>query len=68
MCEIMTTQELLSRIQTIDRKEQYAEQNYAIFDIAFHALMIALIAIVGRIVNITPILYKCFEIVAEKFM
>ena len=66
MC--ITTQELLNEIEKIDRKEQYFEQNYATFDVAFYALAIAGIAIMVKTVDIAPILFRCFEIVAEKFM
>ncbi len=67
MCE-MSTQELLSEFRKIERVEQYADQNNTILDIAFHAFVIALMMILSELIDITPLLSKCFEIVGSKFM
>ena len=67
MCE-MSTQELLSEFRKIERVEQYADQNNTILDIAFHAFVIALMMILSELIDITPLLSKCFEIVSSKFM
>jgi len=67
MCE-MSTQELLSEFRKIERAKQYADQNNTILDIAFHAFVIALMMILSELINITPLLSKCFEIVGSKFM
>jgi len=67
MCE-MSTQELLSEFRKIERVRQYADQNNTILDIAFHAFVIALMMILSELINITPLLSKCFEIVGSKFM
>lgn len=67
MCE-MSTQELLSEFRKIERMKQYSDQNNTILDIAFHAFVIALMMILSELINITPLLSKCFEIVGSKFM
>ena len=67
MCE-MSTQELLSEFRKIERVEQYADQNNTILDIAFHAFVIALMMILSELIDITPLLSKCFEIAGSKFM
>jgi len=67
MCE-MSTQELLSEFRKIERVRQYADQNNTILDIAFHAFVIALMMILSELINITPLLSKCFEIIGSKFM
>ena len=67
MCE-MSTQELLSEFRKIERVRQYADQNNTILDIAFHAFVIALMMILSELIDITPLLSKCFEIVGSKFM
>jgi len=67
MCE-MSTQELLSEFRKIERVKQYSDQNNTILDIAFHAFVIALMMILSELINITPLLSKCFEIIGSKFM
>ena len=67
MCE-MSTQELLSEFRKIERVEQYADQNNTILDIAFHAFVIALMMILSELIDLTPLLSKCFEIVGSKFI
>ena len=67
MCE-MSTQELLSEFRKIERVKQYADQNNTILDIAFHAFVIALMMILSELIDITPLIFKCFEIVSSKFM
>ena len=67
MCE-MSTQELLSEFRKIERVRQYADQNNTILDIAFHAFVIALMMILSELIDITPLIFKCFEIVGSKFM
>ena len=67
MCE-MSTQELLSEFRKIERVKQYADQNNTILDIAFHAFVIALMMILSELIDVTPLLFKFFEVVGSKFM